>query len=111
MAVPTTLYMGRPFMLCTRGQGRMGGGVGLFLCRGLGEKGGGVRETPGLAREGGGRGRGWGAWRLRRGPLHVSSGWVVWLPPLCIQLRAVKVLHPCTSYHTVEGLDLHPCAR
>ena len=66
MAVPTTLHIGRPCMQCTPGRVHgPGGGAGLLLCRGLGEEGGGGRETRasrrGRGRAGGGEGRGGGA--------------------------------------------------
>ena len=57
MVVPTTLHIGRPCMHCTPGRVR-GRGAGLSPCRGLGEEGGGGRETHTSYWGGGGAGRG-----------------------------------------------------
>ena len=63
MTVPMTLHIGRPCMQCTPGRIRGPGGTGLSPCHGLGEEGGGGRETRASCRGGGQAG---GAMRQRK---------------------------------------------
>ena len=114
MAVPTTLH-GHACSAHPAASAGRGGGAGLSPCRGSGEEGGageGDTRIPlgGGGQAGGREGRGGGR-KPRRGPMHVSRGWGVWLPPGAVSSGWGDVLHPCACHYWVDGLGLHLCAR